>query len=122
MDILLDNSIVSPNFNDLALVNNDLALIGGASEILQHVLQNLRTFRGEWFLDNTVGVPYFQQILVKNVQLGNVDALIQSTINKTPGVTALTKYSSKIDTVTRQIFITFQAQTTSGTVNYTGLV
>lgn len=122
MDVALDLSPASLNFNDLLVQANDLVLVSGAAEILQHVLQNLRTFLGEWFLDNTVGIPYFQQILVKNPNLGDVDALIQKAINRTPGVTALSKYSSDLNTATRQLFVTFQAQTTSGTVNYTGLV
>lgn len=122
MDIELDLNPTSLTINDLQVVDGDLVLIDGTSEILQHILQRLRMYLGEWFLDNTKGVPYFQQILVKNPDRGAVDAILQDTINQTPGVTQLSTFSSSIVSGTRQLFVNFRAITTQGTVNYSGLV
>ena len=122
MDIALDLIHGSPTQNDLQVVNNDLVLITGKPEIAQHILQRLRFYLGEWFLDNTRGVPYYQQILVKNPDRGVIDAILQDTINQTPGVTTLTNFSSSFVAGTRQLSVNFRCQTTSGTVSYNGLL
>ena len=121
-DLQLDLNPTSPTFNDLLVVDGDLVIVSGQPEILQHILQNLRTYLGEWFLDNTVGVAYYQQILVKNPDLGAVDAILQDAIVNTPGVTQLTNYKSNYTPGTRQIFVNFAAQTTTGIVSYAGLI
>ena len=64
-DIALDLDQNSPTYRDVQIVNGDLQLVGAGPAILQHILQRLGIFLGEWFLDNTIGVPYFQQVLVK---------------------------------------------------------
>lgn len=122
MDIALDLNPISPNLNDLLIVDGDLVIISSTQEILQHILQRLRFYLGEWFLDNTQGVPYYQQILVKNPDLGNIDAVLQNAITQTPGVDLLQTFSSNLENGTRQLFVSFSCLTTSGTVNYSGLV
>jgi hypothetical protein len=127
-DLALITTKGDPNYGDIQFLNGDLVLldsadpIQGPQEILQNVMINLRIFLGEWFMDNTLGVPWFQQILVKNPDQGAIDAIIIKTITDTPGIIQLISYSSTIDTASRGMTIQFKAQTTSGTVNYNGLV
>ena len=121
-DIGLNQNLADPNYGDLLISNGDLVIVTGLTEIQQNVLQNVRTFLGEWFLDNTVGVPYFQQILVKNPDQGKVDALIQNAILSTPGIVQLLSYASSINTQSRSISIQFKALSTSGVIDYAGLV
>lgn len=121
-DIKIENNIGSLNFGDVVIENGDLVLVEGLQEITQNVLQNLRTFFNEWFLDTTIGVPYFQQILVKNPDQGKVDALLIQAILSTPGIIQLLQYSSTIDTGARKLTVSFKALSTSGIVDYRGLV
>lgn len=100
--------------NDLVFVNNNLTVIFGADEIRQRVRNRLLAFQGEWFLDVTLGVPYFQQILVKNPNIGNVDAYIKAEIINTPGVNKLLSYSSTYDPRSRTYTATFTVQTAAG--------
>lgn len=46
----------------------------------------LRSFRGEWFLDADVGLPYLEWVGVKPVPLGAIRADLQRTLETTPGV------------------------------------
>lgn len=119
-DLMLDLDPSSLNLNDLVLVNGDLVLVQDKEGILQNILQRLRTYFSEWFLDITIGVPYFQQILVKNPDQGNIDAIFINTILGTIGVDTLTDYSFNLNSAERVLNVTFQAQTTSGTVSYSG--
>lgn len=122
MDLGLDLNKGSPNVNDLRIANNDLVLVDSTEAIKQDVLQRLRFFRGEWFLDNTIGIPYYQQILVKNPSQEKIDALFIATILGTPGIIQLNQYAFRSVAQTRELFVTFSAQSTQGTVNYSGLI
>jgi hypothetical protein len=119
-DIALDLDGGSPNYLDLKIVDGDLVLTESTEAIRQHILQRLRSFLGEWFMDNTIGLPYFQQILVKNPDQSKIDALFINQILGTPGVIQLNTYAFKPDFVNRKLEIAFSAQTTTGTVDYAG--
>lgn len=133
VDVALDlNPLHQGNstYKDLLVVNNDLSLTSDAypagtaplatNPVLQDVLQRLRFFLGEWFLDNTQGVPYFQQILIKNPDQSKVDAIFQNIILGTPGVTQLSSYSFVVNAATRLLAISFTCVTTTGVVSYSG--
>ena len=80
-DIKLDEST-----GDLELDTGDLQLTTGADAVRQHLQQRLRTFRGEWFLDLSTGVPYYQDILKKNPNPLVVDGVLKDAVLSTPGV------------------------------------
>lgn len=124
MDIAVDySSAASPTFGDITVEMGDLVVTTTQLEaIAQDMVQRLKTFFGEWFLDNTIGVPYFQQILVKNPKLGEVDALLQDTILATPGATGLNSFQAVLGGTLRQLAVAFSAQTTDGQVDYSGTV
>jgi hypothetical protein len=122
MDLLLNLNQSSPTYRDLVVQNNDLVIIDGLTAIQQDILQRLSFFLSEWFLDNTQGLPWFQQILVKNPVQGNVDTIFRNAILETPGVKQLTKYSFVPNFSARTCSVSFIAQTTQGTVNYSGPV
>jgi hypothetical protein len=110
---------------DLLVIDNDLVLTSdvdpnGTNSILQDILQRLRLFLGEWFLDNTQGVPYFQQVFVKNPQMSKIEAIFIEVILSTSGVDSLIEYSFKTVPTTRRFEISFSAQTTKGVVDYSG--
>lgn len=122
-DIALDLNPASPTFNDVVVVNGDLVLtVDTISAIQQHIVQRLRIYLGEWFLDTDIGLPFFQQILIKNPDQSKIDGLFLNQILGTPGVIAVTNYSFSVDFSLRVLTVSFSAQTTSGTVNYNGLV
>lgn len=125
MDLSLDLDPASPAYRDLLLADGDLVLTNdadarGTNPTLQSIMQRLRLFRGEWFLNTSVGVPYYQQILVKNPNRAAIDLAIQSTIISTPGVGRLISYASRFTTANRLIAISFRAATRAGIVSYDG--
>jgi hypothetical protein len=63
--------------------------------VAQKVRTRLLLFLKEWFLDQTVGTPWFQQILGFNTA-ANRDVAIRTVILQTNGVTALSNYSSSV--------------------------
>ena len=124
-DLSIVANPLSSNYRDLLIVNGDLVLTSdadpaGTNNVLQNILQRLRFFLGEWFLDNTQGTPWFQQILIKGPTKAVVDGIIQQRIAGTPGVLSITKYSSTFNSGNRIISVSFSALTTSGMVSYSG--
>lgn len=115
------------SYKDLLVVDNDLCLTSdanaaGANPVLQDILQTLRFFLGEWFLNNTEGVPYFQQILVKNPDQSKIDAIFSNLILGRPGVEQLSSYNFTVNNAQRILDVSFRCVTTRGVVNYSGSI
>jgi hypothetical protein len=87
--------------------------------IAQAVRIRLQFFLGEWFLDLSVGVPYFEQILIKNPDVRNVQGLIRKEILATPGVLSLLALKLVYDSAGRELTVTYTANTDFGPLNRT---
>ncbi|AMG45531.1 hypothetical protein AL520_14575 [Achromobacter xylosoxidans] len=108
---------------DLALANDgDLALdllgrtrmIRGADRVRQQVKVTLLAFLGEWFLDTTFGVPYFEEVLVKNPDRSAIEAVLRSRILGVPGVTRVGRLALDVERTLRALRVSFEAETTEG--------
>lgn len=119
-DILIDLDPLSPTYLDWIVNNGDLQLTNNSQGILQDILQTLKIYLGEWFMNNTIGIDYFGQVLVKNPKQGDIDTIFINQILSVPGVTQLNAFSFKPNFFTRQLFISFRCGTTAGIVDYTG--
>lgn len=91
---------------------------GEALEALrQRIVIRLRSFQGDWFVDTTIGVPYFQQIL--GARGAGVEALagtiLRGVIEDTPGVLSVDTFSVSFSA--RMITIDFTATADLGTIS-----
>lgn len=102
--------------NDLELVNNDLGVVTGRDEIGQILRHELRVFFGEWFLDESIGVPYYEEIFVKGQDLAQIDAILKEKILNTPGVVELIAFA--LDLNGREASLSFTARTTEGIIDF----
>jgi hypothetical protein len=116
-DIKLDDT------GDLALESGDLVLVGGTTDaeniaaIAQHVRIRVLTFLGEWFLDESRGVPYRERIFRKGARPGLVQSLLRRAIEQTPGVRAVTEFSLEIDRRARSARATWRASSDVGEIS-----
>lgn len=99
--------------HDLVLVGGDLSI---QTDIAQHAKIRLAFFEGEWFLDSTAGVPYFQSILKKGANLGEIQTVYREEILGTPGITALTTLELDFDATTRVLTVEWGAESVQGTI------
>lgn len=95
------SDLLQDDKGDLAFTDNELTLVIGADEVTQRVTQRLRTFRGEWFLDLDIGVPYYQEILIKNPSDTIVEGRLKAEITETPGVLEIELFELEIDAAER---------------------
>ncbi len=114
-DLKLDNN------GDLAIVNGDLVLTSGSDAIRQHIEQRLKTFLGEWFLDLSTGVPYFQEILKKNPNIQIVDGLFKQTILDTPGVIELMQFELDLNAADRTLKVECSVRTIDSVIDFSQL-
>jgi len=80
--------------------------------VAQRLLILLSTFEGEWFLDTSYGIPYFQSVLGRKTKKSTVDLIFQREILAENGVKELTFFESTI--VNRQYSLTFRVKVTTG--------
>lgn len=105
---------IDPVTGDLDLTGGDLNIVDGVDAIAQHVRIRLRTFLGEWFLDQRIGVPYYQQILVKNPATNTVRRILQEVVATTPGIVSVDDFSTDYDGPTRVLSVRFTATADGG--------
>lgn len=102
IDLKLDSS------HDLAIENFDLVLVSGVDQVIQKIGIRLKFFLGEWFLDISVGLPYYSNVLKKDFDVGLLESSFKAQILGTPGVDSLSEFDLSLQE-TRTLIVTFKA-------------
>jgi hypothetical protein len=100
--------------NDLQITSGDLSLATGSTAIQQALQQALQLWLGEWFLDTTRGVPYKQQILIKNPNIDVVQADLIATATSVPGIQQILDFSLIYGSTDRSVSVSIVAQDSNG--------
>jgi hypothetical protein len=102
---------------DISLVNGDAQTTGiGAEDLAQRLRIRLNTFQGEWFMDNTLGIDWWNRVMGKNRSKMAVDALIQDSILKEPDALQIVSYTSSISS-DRKFSCSFRVRTENGAIS-----
>lgn len=108
-DIKLDDN------GDIELTSGLASLITTEERFTQQRLKiKLSLYQGEWYLDLSEGIPYFQTILQKSTPVAVVDSLFRQEILNDPSITEITSFESEV--VGGEYRLTFVATTTSGDI------
>lgn len=106
---------LDPKTHDLVIAApGDMRLVDGAARVAQQIKVTLLMFLGEWFLDTTFGVPYLEEVLVKNPKFAGINALLRARIIDVPGVERIRTMSFDFDRQRRTLAVTFNAETPFG--------
>ena len=112
LDLYLD-----PKTHDLVLENFTFSQTQDKSDlIIQKLKIKLLLFKGEWFLDENYGIPYFEQIFIKGVDLNEIDDTFRDAIANEDGVIDLLSYSSEFNYSTRQLTVDAKIRVDSGEI------
>ena len=95
---------------DLDISGGDLNLVDGPEAVAQHLRIRFHFFLGEWFLDQRLGVPYFQKVLKKNPGTNVVRAVLRRVITTTPGVLALISLNTEYEGAIRKLTTPFECR------------
>jgi hypothetical protein len=73
---------------DLVLdANGNIAAAADPYSVVQDVASACKLFQGEYWYDDTIGVPYFQQILAQLPPLALIKAQLAAAASTVPGCT-----------------------------------
>lgn len=86
----------------------------GIDRVMQSIRTRLNFYQGEWFLDESAGVPWRQQIFVKPANLAIVESIIKAKISSTYGVNELQAFAMSFDPQNRTLNIAFSCNTIYG--------
>lgn len=105
------------NDGDFDLSDGRLYLIDTLEDLTsQRLLIKLKTYRGEWFLDLSEGIPYFQRIFQRSSNAKTIaDTLFRNEIINDSGVLNLNSFSSTLSS-NGTYSLNFSIQTVSGEI------
>lgn len=93
--------------HDLNIDDAELALVrddeGEPQAIAQEHRIALQFHRGEWFLNVLCGIPYREQVLIKNPSLAMLNVLFTRAILSIPGTVELKELALNFDEVQRPL-------------------
>ena len=104
--------------SDLTLdpATSNFAMVSSDDEIAQGVRNTLATFQGEWWLDPSIGIPYFQSIAGQTQpDLNTIRGIFVSAISNSHGIDSISSFETDYTAATRAYEVTFTAITTNGT-------
>lgn len=115
LDLLLDDTGV-------VLRNGDWVFALDREGIQQRISQVLRTIAGEWFLDLDYGVPYYEQILVKNPNLPAVQDTFRRALLSVRGVSSVERLTLSLDATDRTLRVAWAVLTDLGLLVGTDII
>ena len=121
-DWALNNDTTSPEYGDLVIGSFIDHRVEGIDGLVQRLKMRLLVFLGEWFLDDTRGVPYFQEILEKGTSYDQVSDAIKLVIAETPDVKKINSFTIRdSEFVNRKIIISFSVSSVYGDISIDNL-
>lgn len=113
MDMLLNT-----DSHDLIFINGECPVTQDMRDIVAQRLKiTLYTFLGEWFLDPTVGVPYYEQIFGKVRSKSTIDLIFQNIIQSDADVIEILSFESTLDSSVRGYSMTFTVRVSDNTAS-----
>lgn len=112
-----DTSVIAgtQQAGDLDFSTGDFVLLDGAAFARQQVQIRLQFFLGEWFLNQNEGLPYFQQVLIKNPDASILDDIFRQAILGAQSILSILSLNFDFDGPTRVLSISFEAQVVGDT-------
>jgi hypothetical protein len=114
---------INTSSGDLTVSGGDFVFVTEELQVAQAVETTLRSFIGEWFLDTSFGVPYFQSILGQRMVTKSVfDSFIKAAVVGVANVNRILAYESDFNRTAREFSVTLTADTTFGPVTVEGVL
>ena len=112
VDLYLD-----PTTHDVVVKDFNLVITETKQDLITQKLKiKLLWFMEEWFLNRQYGIPYFQEVFIKGVDMDTLDNVFRTAIKQEDGVLDLISYSSSINESLRTLTITSKIRVEGGEI------
>lgn len=115
----MGNDILLNSQHDIDISNLDLSIVSGADSVAQALSIRLQFFKAEWFLDTSVGIPFYTNIFVKNPNFTHIETLLKAEILSVENVRELLKFETEYIAAERKFVVNFEVNTTFGIITQT---
>jgi hypothetical protein len=107
--------------HDMYLDGADIVFTDEDTALVQRLTIRLQFLFEEWFLDNTVGIPYAQTIFDQGTSLEDIYSIFRKAISNTNGVESIQQLDLTPDPNEKGLRVDFAVNdnTASGTVEVT---
>ncbi len=113
---------IDPATWDLVVENGDFVMVEDADEVAQRVAVALKTHRGEWLFDTDLGLPYREEIMVRNPDTERITGLIRALITGIEDVTGLTQLNLDYNGTQRTMQVTGTISTIYGPATFEAIL
>jgi len=112
------NLYLNPTTYDLDLTSTkNLRLTEDTGEYFSQKIENvLSMFQDEWYLDPSLGIPYYQDILKKQSDMSQVSNIFFNAISEINGVEEILTFEFEYDNTTREYSLAFTVRVDSGEI------
>lgn len=101
----MKHDILLTGGHDLAIIDFDLKLTDDNTVVAQRVKRALLLFKGEYFLDSEIGMPYYNDILGTKNSLDTIQAIFINAIREVRGVADIKEFNIAFDNANRTLTI-----------------
>lgn len=102
---MIKHDLLLTGGHDLAIVDFDLKLTDETNVVAQRVKRALLLFKGEYFLDTDLGMPYYDDILGVKNRFDTLRAIFINAIREVKGVADVKEFNIAFDQATRTLSI-----------------
>ncbi len=108
-DLLLDYDA-----HDLLIEGGDFKVTTSEADSLkQRLIVKLYTYLGEFYLDTTIGIPYYQRIFKKGTAKATIDSIFLQAILSEPEVIQVESFESSVDRASRIYSLSFRVRSSN---------
>ena len=101
----MDRDLLLGANHDLAIINTDFTLTDDNQVIAQRVTRALLLFKGEYFLNQDIGMPYYEDILGSKNSLDSLQAIFINAVYEVEGVAEVKEFDIAFDNASRTLTI-----------------
>lgn len=109
---MMKHDILLTGGHDLAIIDFDLKLTDETSVVAQRVKRALLLFKGEYFLDSDLGMPYYNDILGTKNSIDTIQAIFINAIREVKGVADVKEFNIAFDNPNRTLTINMSIKDT----------
>lgn len=104
--------------NDLELIDSAITFTEGARATQQRLQVRAKIFAGEWFLNDSIGIDYYSDILLKDPDVSVIETILVDTALSIPRVEEVTAVNLEYISGERALAGSVEVRTRDGLVKF----
>lgn len=117
--MVLGHDIILDDDGDLDFSSGDSRLVVSLPQRISIVI---KTIFGEWFLDESLGIPYFEEIWIKAPDLTRITVIFRSAVLAIEGVDSIINFGVNYDPAGRRLTVAMVLSVDQSELDHTEII